>query len=126
MCRLELPFGPGPSPRLQGSAWFHLSILVHFQASVRDNGAFFGEAFDVFRFLREIAQRNEEWEIGVAMTSGTKHGIQLTLHVFPNPVTPGSNHHATAYVGGLGQLRRADRLLIPLGKVLTAPRRDRV
>src|SRR4029453_152869 len=117
--------GPDHKRLRQRTGRFHLSIPVDFQAGVRDDGAFFGEAFNVFRFLGEITQRNEKWEISIAMASGAKHGVELTLHVFPNSVTPGSNHHATAYVRGLSQLRRAVSLLIPLWKVLVAARRDR-
>ncbi len=54
-----------------------------------------------------------------------EHRVELPLHVFPDAVAPGPDHHATAHVRGLGQLRRADDLLIPFGKVFFAPRRDR-
>ena len=120
-------FGSWPNHQRFGQ-WtgrLHFSIGVHLQSCVGDDRAFLGEAFDVFRFLREITQRNEKREISVAMAGRAKHGVELTLHVFPNPVTPRSNHHATAHVRGLGQLRRADDLLIPFGKILVAPWRDR-
>src|SRR5438105_12724200 len=91
---------------------------------MRDDGAFLGEAFNVFGFLREITQRNEKREISVAMASSAKHSVELTLHVFPNPVTPRANHHATAHVRWLGQFRRADDLLIPFRKIFVPPRCD--
>ena len=91
---------------------------------MRDDRAFLGEAFNVFRFLGEITQRNKKREISVAMSGGAKHPVELTLHVFPNPVTPRANHHATAHVRRLGQFRRTDNLLIPLRKIFVAPRCD--
>ena len=95
------------------------------RAGMRDDGAFFGEAFDVLRFLGEITQRNEKREIGVAMAGRRNMRVELTLHVFPDPVAPRTNHHATAHVRGLGQFGRANDLLIPFGKIFVAPRRDR-
>ena len=38
----------------QRTGRFHFSISVHLQPGVGYDGAFFGEAFDMFRFLREI------------------------------------------------------------------------
>src|ERR1700746_3021212 len=90
-----------------------------------NDGTFFGEAFDVFSFLREVTQRNEQRKIGVAMTGGANQRVELTLHVFPNPVTPGTNDHATAHVRRLRQFGGANHLLVPLRKVLVASRRDR-
>ena len=59
------------------------------------------------------------------MSGRTKHRIKLPLHVLPNAVAPGTDYHAAAHIRGLGQLRRANDLLIPFGKVFIAPRGDR-
>src|SRR5215467_5962354 len=69
--------GPDHKRFCQRTGWLHFSISIHFQASVRDDGAFLGEAFNVFRFLREITQRNEKREVSIAMTSRAKHGVEL-------------------------------------------------
>src|SRR5206468_7973327 len=90
-----------------------------------DLRAFLGEALHVFRLFREITQRNKKREVSVAMASRAKHAVKLTLHVFPNSVTPRTNHHATAYVRGLGQFRCANHLLIPFRKVFVPARCDR-
>ena len=95
------------------------------QPVMRDHRAFLGEAFHVLRFLREVAERNEEREVGVLVAGGLEHRIELPLHVFPDAVAPGLDHHAAAHVGVLGQIRRADDLLIPFGKIFVAARRDR-
>ena len=99
--------------------------LPRFEPRVGDYGAFFGEAFDVFGFFREITQRNKKRKIGVAMAGRAKHRIELALHVFPDPVAPRTNHHATAHVRGLSQFGGANHLLIPFRKIFVPPRRDR-
>ena len=67
-----------------------------------DNGAFFGETFNVLCLLLHIAERDKEWEISVAMTGSTEHGVQLPLHILPDPKTPWTNDHATAHITGFG------------------------
>src|SRR5438093_8902220 len=89
-----------------------------------DDGAFLGETFNVLRLLCEITQRNEKRKVSVAMASSAKHPVELTLHIFPYPVTPRANHHATAHVRRLGQFRRADDLLIPFRKIFVPSRCD--
>ena len=59
------------------------------------------------------------------MTGGANQRVELTLHVFPDPVAPRTNDHATAHVRGLGQFSGANHLLIPLRKIFVAARRDR-
>ena len=92
---------------------------------MRNHGTFFGEAFDVLSFPGEITQRNEQRKIGVAMTRGANQRVELTLHVFPDPVAPRTNDHATAHVRRLGQFGGANHLLVPFGKIFVASRRDR-
>src|SRR5881398_3489436 len=92
---------------------------------MRNHGTFFGETFDVLSFPREITQRNEQRKIGVAMSSGSNQRVELSLHVFPDPVAPRTNDHATADVRRLGQFGGANHLLVPLRKIFVALRRDR-
>ena len=67
---------------------FHFSIGVHFQPAVRDDRAFFGEAFDVLRFFREITQRNEKREIGVLMPGGLETSRRDGAACFPRSRNP--------------------------------------
>src|SRR6476660_10215765 len=92
---------------------------------MRNHGTFLGEAFDVLSFLGEITQRNEQGKIGVAVAGGANHRVELTLHVFPDPVAPRTNDHATAHVRRLGQFSDANHLLVPRRKIFVAARRYR-
>ena len=67
-----------------------------------DDGAFFSETFNVLGLLLHVTDRNEEWEISVAMAGRAEHGVQLPLHVLPHAETPRTNDHATAHIAGLG------------------------
>jgi hypothetical protein len=92
---------------------------------MRNHGTFFGKTFDVLSFLGEITQRNEQGKIGVAVTGGPDQRVKLTLHIFPDPVAPRTNDHATAHVRRFGQFGSANHLLIPLRKIFVATRRNR-
>src|SRR5262249_53561897 len=91
---------------------------------MRNYGTFFGEAFDVLSFPGEITQRNEQGKIGVAMTGGANQRVELTLHVFPDPVAPRTNDHATADLRRLGQFSGPNYLLVPLRKIFVASGRN--
>ena len=91
---------------------------------VRYDRAFLGEALDVGRFLLKVAERNEKREISVLVAGRFEHSVQDSLHAFPECVAPWLDDHATAHLGILGQIRRADDLLIPLWKILIPPWRD--
>src|SRR6266700_3623735 len=108
----------------QGARWPQLSVRIGLESTVGNDGAFLCEAFDVLSFLREITQWNEKWEVGIAVSGRTKHGVELPLHIFPDTVSPGADHHAAAYIRGLGQLRSADNLLVPFRKIVGPPRRN--
>src|SRR6266404_9914303 len=58
------------------------------------------------------------------MAGGARNNVELALHVFPNAIAPRTNDHATPHIRRLGQLGRANDLLIPLGKIFIAPRRN--
>src|SRR5437588_11282408 len=89
-----------------------------------DDGAFFGETFNMLRLLLHVTERNEEWKISVTMAGGAKHGVQLPLHILPHTKPTWTNDHATAHITGFSKLRRADYLLIPFGKILLPRGRD--
>jgi hypothetical protein len=87
--------------------------------------AFLGETFDVLSFLLHVAERNEERKISVLMPGRLEHGVERPLHVFPDAVAPGLDHHATTNVARLRHVARADDLLIPFRKIFRAARTDR-
>ena len=106
----ELRCGRGPQA----------ALAVRLQAVMRHHRAFLREAFDVRGLLCEIRERDEEREIRVAVAGRLEHSIQRTLHILPDAIAPRFDHHASAHVGILREVRRTDDLLIPLGKVLFA------
>ena len=93
---------------------------------MRDDRAFLGEALDVLGLLLQVAQRNEQREVGVLVAGGLEHPVEQPLHVLPERVAPRLDDHAAADVGVLGEIGRPDDLLIPLGKILLARWRDGV
>jgi hypothetical protein len=56
---------------------------------MRHDRTFLCEAFNVFCFLRQIAQRDEKREIGILVTGGFEHRVERALHVFPDAVSHG-------------------------------------
>src|SRR5207244_12449529 len=74
----------------QRAARLHFSVGTDLKSAVRNNGAFLGETFDVLGFFREIAQRDEEREIRVAVAGRAKHRVELTLDIFSDAVTLGA------------------------------------
>ena len=75
--------------------------------------------------LLEMAERNEEREVGVLVAGRLEHAVEDTLHPLPEGVTPGTDHHATPHLGILGHLGTPDDLLVPLGKILPTLRGNR-
>lgn len=61
-----------------------------------DDGAFFGETFDVGGFFLEVAEGDEEGEVGVGVACGFDAGIEEALDVFPDGVAVGLDDHAAA------------------------------
>ena len=52
---------------------------------MRDHGAFLGEPLDVLGLLLEVAQRDEEREVGVVVARVLEHPVEHALHVLPEP-----------------------------------------
>jgi hypothetical protein len=84
---------------------------------VSDNGAFFGEAFDMFGFFFEVAKRNKKREIGIFMAGVFNALIELTLDIFPDSISPGFDGHATADRRIFRHVGSFDYLLEPFGIV---------
>jgi hypothetical protein len=87
---------------------------------VGDHRHLLGEALDVLGLLLEVAQRNEEREIGVDRTGLLDPLVQGALHQLPDAVAPGADDHCPADVIELRDLRVADDGLEPLREVLSA------
>ena len=110
--------------RLGQLAGGHQFAVLALQAMMRHDGAFFGEAFDVRGLLLQIAQRDEEREVRVAVTGCLEHPVEDGLHSLPESVAPRLDDHAASHFGILGEIGRPNDLLIPFGKILVALWRD--
>ena len=102
----------------------HEFSILRLEAVMGDDCAFLRETLDMRSLLLEVAQRNEEREVGVLVSRGLEHPVEHGLHPLPERVAGRLDDHATAHLGVLGEIRRADDLLIPLGKILVSPGRD--
>ena len=96
------------------------TFAVRFESMMRHHRTFLGEALDVCRLLLQIAQRDEQREVSIAVSGRLEHAVQHPLHVFPDRISPGLNHHAAAHRRSLGQVGGLDDLLIPLRVVFFA------
>ena len=100
------------------------SVRAHLEARVGDDGTFLGEAVDVRGFLLDIADRNEEREVGVHVAGLLEHRVEVALDVLPQGVTPRLDNHAAADGAVLRQVGVLDDLKVPLRVVFGAGRRD--
>ena len=60
------------------------------------HGALLGETFHVLGFALEVAHRDKERKIGIAVTGALETNVKFSLNVFPQGVPPRLDHHATA------------------------------
>jgi hypothetical protein len=79
-----------------------------------------GEALDVLCLLLEVAQGDEEGEIGVLGAGLLDPVVERALHQLPHAEAPGADHHRPADVVELRHLGVADHALEPLREVLAA------
>ena len=79
-----------------------------------------GEALDVLRLLLEVAQRDEEREVGVDGPGLLDRIVERALHELPDAVAPGTDHHRASHVIELRDLGVAHGALEPLREVLSA------
>jgi hypothetical protein len=59
-------------------------------------------------------------KVRVLMPGRLEHVVECPLHVFPQRIAPRLDHHAAAHGRVLGEIRRPDDLLVPLGVVVVA------
>ena len=103
-----------------------LALGVDLETVMRDDRAFLGETLDVLGFLFEIAERDEEREVGVLVAGRLEHLVELRLHLFPDAVAPRLDDHAAAHVGIFRHVGGGDDRLVPLGEIDRARGRDGV
>ena len=72
------------------------------------------------QLTREEAFWDEEREVGVAVARRLEHAVQPALHVLPQLVAVGRQHHGAAHGRGLRQLGGTDNVLVPLRVVLVS------
>src|SRR5262249_16484491 len=61
---------------------------------------------------------DKQGKVRVSMSSLLEHSIQHPLHVFPDGVSVGTDHHAALDVRVVGQARLEDEVHVPFGKPL--------
>ena len=86
------------------------------QPVVGDHRHFLGEAFDVFSFLGEEAERDEQREVGVIDAHLLDAAIHGLLNALPDPIAPWLDDHGPTHRADLGHVRLADDGLIPVGE----------
>jgi hypothetical protein len=96
------------------------SVLALFEPVVRDHSHLLREPLDVLGLLLEVAQRDEEREVGVLGPGPLDPVVERALHQLPHAVAPRPDHHRAADVVELRDLRVADHALEPLREVLSA------
>ena len=96
------------------------AVLALLETMVGHHRHLLGEALDVLRLLLEIAQWDQEREVGVDGAGFLDRIVERALHQLPDPVAPGADHHRAADVVELGDLGVADDALEPLSEVLSA------
>jgi hypothetical protein len=96
------------------------ALAVGDQAVVGDHRHLLGEAFDVGRLADEVAERDEQREIGVFDPGGLDPRVEQALHALPDAVAPRFDHHAAADARFLGHVGGGDDLLVPGGEVVFA------
>ena len=109
----------------QFSSGNKFSIRSHLQPVMRDDRTFLCESIDMRSFLFQERHRNEQREIGVAMSSLFEHSIKNPLHIFPDRISPRLDDHATTHGRIFCQIRCAHYLLVPLGIVFRTRWGDR-
>ena len=91
---------------------------VFFQPVMRDHRHLLGKALDVFGLALDVAERDEEREVGITGAAALDLPIELGLHQLPDRIAPGPDHHRPAHMSQFGHLPLPDHGLEPGGKVL--------
>ena len=84
-----------------------------------DHGAFLCKAFYVLGFLAQERFWNEERKICIAVTGILEHLVKRVLHLLPDGITIGLDHHAAPDCGILRQVGFDYQVIVPLRVVVT-------
>src|SRR5690606_40711172 len=74
-------------------SWF---VGIVFESVMSDHRAFLRKPFSIFFLRFEHAFRDENREIRILMTGFLKHPVKFTLHLLPNSITVGLDHHTAS------------------------------
>ncbi len=99
--------------RTDGQGLFQL-----LSAGVGHHSQLRSEPGDVLLLLFDIRHGNEQREVGVLVPGLLEHVVQRALHPFPDPVSPGTDHHAPSDRGIVRQLGPENHLVVPGREVL--------
>jgi hypothetical protein len=83
-------------------------------------GDLWRESFHVFGFAREITLGDEQREIGILVSGFLEHLVERPLHLLPDGIPVGTDHHAAADRAVIGQLGTSDDLVVPGAEVRSA------
>ena len=98
----------------------HQAFFQFLATGVSDHGQFGRKAFHVLGLLLDEAFGNQQREVGVDVAGLLEHAVQLGLHVLPDGVAVGTDHHAALHRRMVGQFPGGDHVQVPLGIVLLA------
>ena len=91
-----------------------VAAVVGFEAVVRHDGTFLGEAIHVFGFLGQEGFWNEQGKVRVLGAVVFDFGVQLVSNQIPDCHAPGLDDHATTDWRGFGQASDANNIIVPL------------
>ena len=81
---------------------------------MRHDGTLLGKALDMLCLAAEVALRDKEWKVSVAVSRLLKSTIEVLLHLLPDAVAVGLDDHTAAHGGVLSQSGLYDDILVPL------------
>ena len=94
-------------------------VVLGAQAIMGHHGALLGEAFHMLGFLGEERLRDKQWEVGILRASLLEHQVELVLHLLPDGITIGFDHHTSAYCRLLGEVGLHYQIIKPLTIVVS-------
>ena len=95
--------------------YYHtLSIGIGLQAIVCHHSALLCKTLHMVGLTAEERLRDKQWEIGIHVACGLKHIIELTLHLLPDCISVGLNHHAASHCRLLCKVGFHNKFIIPL------------
>ena len=98
--------------------YYALPLGVILQAIVRHHGALLGEALYVVSLAREERLGDKEREIGILVSRLLEHLIECLVHLLPDGITIGFDHHTAAHGRIFGQAGLHNQVVIPLRVVI--------